>query len=259
MTKTSLMTEVPASVLIHPTEMGGIKVYQDNDAYSISRHAVDILSEEMDRHSLLLMSYDVMLHEFYSQFAALNSKEPLAIMMAEEVFGDPYHLESCEHFLQKLGFIDAISKKGVPFFRILSRTPSMASTVRQYTKQVMAQIAMAEQTHVIVEVGADGRLGGILPACNGCSDIFSDRGPLYSDYVMGFSSDHNELSQCERITLTYRALEESSHIWAFAIGEDCRGVLEILLDDDVLDPSVIPASYLQRFKDKVSVFTDLVL
>lgn len=232
-----------------------IELYYMDDAMQAVKYVYYLLTQMIDKQTVMFINhgdYILSLFELISQFETM---EPYSVVMSEEILGEPFHLESFELMYQERGLLDLLSKRGVPFFRILSRAPSLEGTIRIYSTRIEEIIAKSKNMHAFIEVQSDGSLGGIRPRDEVHKDIYEERGELFTNYIVGFRHS-GQRSETRRVTLSMRTLNLMSTVWVFAFGEDKRKLLKLLLSSSKKEAADNPVLYLKSLKNRICLFTD---
>ncbi len=239
-----------------PVTKHGIEVYQLKNA----RQAIDLaylqLTQEVTRECVLFVSHDVDTSNFFEYMIRFESLEPCAVVMCEEIMGEPFHYHSYERKFEESGLISALSKRGVPFYRILSRSPSLRGTTRIYASRINEILANSKQAHAILALGKDGSLGGISPSdSENHKDLFSEKGCLYTDLVVGYRGAQYGTSG-RKVTVSFRLLSRLSTLWVFALGEEKKQFVKRLLKRRLTSHHTFPAAFLQSYPGRVRLYTD---
>lgn len=248
-------TETVSDNRFDPIVKNGINVYQHNTARQAIDYAYLLLSQIVTRRSVLFLSHANELAELVDYFCRYEKIEPGVVVMCEEMMGEAFHWQSCELKYQECGFMEAMSKRSVPFFRILARSPSLTGTTRVYSARIDEVLQTVENSHGVWAMGADGSLGGITPVGEEGIEFFSAQGPMFKDLVVGYRGDqYGPLGR--KVTVSLKLINQLSHVWIFALGEDKKPLLRKLLSSGNDKYHACPAYYLQQLPGRVHLFTD---
>lgn len=231
----------------------GILTYQLGSPREVYQFAYPLLRNKVDKKTLLLISggEDVLkLYELISQFATIV---PGAVVMVDEVFGLPFHYKSYELDIRETNIIDHFSKKGVPFFRILSRSASAEGTVRLYQGHLEQLYDNFARKVAILQLHANGRIAGLIPnRDNWANPALSEGSQLTAAFV---DLDQPEDMQ-QIVTLTQPALEKVDEFLVLATGKEKSKAIKMLFESDKRRFTRVPATFLQNRASVVHLLTD---
>lgn len=236
-----------------PQKVAGISVYELDSLQEAYQFAYTLLRDEINKKTLLLLSGGdnaIQLYELLSKFATIA---PGAAAMLDEVFGLPFHYKSHELKVQDANLIDHFSKKGVPFYRILSRSASSLGTARLYENHLAQLLADHPKKVAVLELHKDASLAALFPY----RDNWSNSAFKAEGLVTAFEDQKLPEDMQERITATFEALEKVDVFVVLAIGEDKRRALKKLFSSDKRQITRVPATFLQNRRGvEVHLVTD---
>lgn len=237
----------------------GIRVHQFNSRASALNFAYNQLIQLLSRKSIIFVSHSDELIELYKLIALYEKVDPMALVMFEEVMGRPFHMYSYEYAYRESGLIDMLSKRGVPFFRVLARCPTMNGTVRVFSSRIRELMRNAEDSHAILEIKKNGELGGLVPSMDHVDreEEYDESAPMHREYVVGFRHAHSDYDEDGHISISYRALKNIGNVWVFAFGEDKRDQLQRLFTKRPTASHKYPPIMLRSCHGNVHLFTDL--
>lgn len=239
-----------------PREVSGISVYELASPQEAHQFAYTLLRDQVNKKSLLLLSGGenaITLYELLSKFGTIA---PGAAALTDEVFGLPFHYKSHEVDIQETNIIDHFSKKGVPFYRILSRSASPLGTVRLYENHLKQLYSDHKRRIAVLELHKDGSIAGLFPYRDDWSNpVFKAEG-----WVTSFKDEALPEDMEERVTLTFEALEKVDAFVVLAIGQEKKAALKKLFNSDKRQMSRVPATFLQNRRGvEVHLVTDQTL
>lgn len=236
-----------------PSERSGILTYQLDSPREVYQFAYPLLRKKIDKKTLLLMAggEDVLkLYELMSQFATIT---PGAVAMVDEIFGPPFHYKSHELDIRETSVIDHFSKKGVPFFRILSRSASAEGTMRLYQNHLEQLYEDYERKVAVLQLHVDGRIAGLLPNRNDWTNpALSEEKQL----VATFRDPAGPEDMQQIVTLTLPALAQVDTFLVLATGKEKQAAVETLFESDKRQLTRVPAVFLQNRPAEVHLVTD---
>ncbi|MCA9392481.1 6-phosphogluconolactonase [candidate division WWE3 bacterium] len=234
---------------------GNIELYHMDDPAQAIKYVYYLLTKMIDRQTVMFINHGDYILNLFELIAQYETMDPYSVVMSEEILGEPFHLESIELMYQERGLLDLLSKRGVPFFRILSRAPSLEGTVRIYSNRIEEILAKSQNMHAFVELQSDGSLGGIRPRDDIHKGLYEDRGDLFKNYIVGFRHE-GQRGETRRVTLSMLTLRRMNHVWVFAFGKDKKKMVKLLLSGSRKSPADNPILYLNSLNSKVYLFTD---
>jgi len=191
------------------------------------------------------------LHELYDLIVGFEPMPPSALVMFEEILGEPFHRASNERVYQERGFIDRVSKRGIPFYRILARSPTLMGTVRAFNSRVEELLMTYRRRHMFFELTPKGDLGGINP---GYESNYECDGDIMDEFVVGLRLDDEVDSR--RVTISFKTIDYASNIWVFAFGSNVDKALKSFVRGARREYNNFPVGYLHQTGKDIHVFTD---
>lgn len=236
-----------------PQEIAGVQVYQLDSPRKVYQLAYILLHDLVDEKTLLLLSGGDNLTKLYKLLSEFGTIIPGAAAMTDEIFGPPFHYKSHEAQLRESNLIEHFAKKGVPFFRILSRSASPSGTARLYENQIHHLYKNLTSKIGLLELHPDGSIASLLPY----RDEWSNPALTDENLVAGFKDPSLPEEISQRVTLTFRALREVDNFIVLAIGEEKKATLRKLLRSDKHQITHIPSTFLRNQPHaKVHLLTD---
>ncbi|PIZ46475.1 hypothetical protein CO180_02570 [candidate division WWE3 bacterium CG_4_9_14_3_um_filter_41_6] len=234
-----------------PTQKNNIFLHSCKTPHEASVAAFLTLAPFLSRDTVLFCSRSDYLHELYELIVEFEPMPPSAMVMFEEVLGEPFHRASYERIYQERGFIDKVGRRGIPFYRILSRSPTLRGTVRAFNSRVEELLMTYTRRHVFLELLADGGLGGIHP---GYKDSYECDGDVMEEYVVGVRTPGEDGKR--QVSISFRALSYASYVWVFAFGERVEKALNSFLQNSRRPIEKFPFAFLHQLDKEVHIFTD---
>lgn len=236
-----------------PRQVARIAVYELDSPQEAHQFAYTLLRGEIDKKTLLLLSGGknaVQLYELLSKFGTIV---PGAAALTDEVFGLSFHYKSHELKIQDTNIIDHFSKKGVPFYRILSRSASPQGTVRLYQNQITQLLRDYSKKVALLQLHDDASIAGLFPY----RDNWSNPAFKAESLVTAFEDNKLPEDMQQRVTLTFAALEKVDVFVVLAIGKTKGKALKKLFSSDKRQLTRVPATFLQNRRDtQVHLVTD---
>ncbi len=230
-----------------PVIVENIELFQELTPSQAINYIYYVLTQLLGKRTAVFVSYSEHVLKLLNLIASYETLEPYSIAMADEVLGEPFHIESVESKYRDSGLMDIFGKRGVPFFRILSRAPSLEGASRAYATRVADVLESSEHAHAFLDIQADGSLGGIkFPESDG--EILNKH---HLDYVVGYEGDDGR----EYITISLGALSRMNTLWLFAFGEDASGHIKKLIKARS-SKGDMPLLHLKGMRGTVKIFTD---
>ncbi len=232
-----------------PVVVDNIELFQELTPSQSINYIYYVLTQLLGRRTAVFVSYSEYIVKLLNLIANYETLEPYSIAMADEVLGEPFHMESVESKYRDSGLMDVFGKRGVPFFRILSRAPSLEGASRAYSARVADVLESSEHAHAFLSVFDDGSLGGIKSFDKKDDEQLLAR--HHTDYAVGYKGKDGK----EHITISLGALSKMNTLWLFAFGDVASSQIRALLKGKTTDRN-IPLMHLKGMHGTVKIFTD---
>lgn len=236
-----------------PVQRNNIFLHACATPHEASVAAFLTLAPYLSRDTVLFCSHSDNLHELYELIVSFEPMPPSALVMFEEILGDPFHRASYERIYQERGFIDRVGRRGIPFYRILSRSPTLRGTVRAFNSRVEELLLTYRRRHVFLELRSDGGLGGIGPGYRDCCECDGD---VMDEFVVGIRMI-GEVEE-HRVSISFKAINHASYVWVFAFGDEIEKALHSFLQNPRRPIEKFPFAYLHQLDKEIHIFTDRV-
>lgn len=220
-----------------------VKIIQFCDKNEASKKALDILLNNIDQTTLLLLSGGTSPDLLYQMIAKDKRLKPGAVAMIDERYGLPMHDNSNEKMITNTGLLDYFESEKVPVYRIL-KEGDMAGMAEQYEERIKELFAKFSKKVAVMGIGADGHTAGIKPNLN------------YDHTRLVVSYDDKEGLFGKRITLTFEALEQVDEFIVLAFGENKKLALQQMFIEK--DKKVIPAAFYLEYSAKAVLLIDKI-
>lgn len=219
------------------------KIICCEDKNEASQKALKLLLDDVDEHTLLLLSGGTSPDLLYQLIVQGNTLKPGAVAMIDERFGAPMHGNSNEKMIARTGLPEYLNIKEIPFYRILTEG-NMEDMVEQYKRTIKDLFEKFPKKVAIMGIGSDGHTAGIKPG-------------LDYDHTKFVAAYYDTGAFDKRITLTFEGLKQINEFVILAFGEGKRWVFESMFEEG--DQNELPAVFYNQVSAKVTVYTDLKL
>jgi 6-phosphogluconolactonase len=198
----------------------------ENDAAGIAL-AEELLSDIVDRKTVLYLSGGRTPKALFSQFARAETLEPGAVGMIDERFGQKFHPDSNETMFRDSGILRYLEIRGIPFYPIL-HAQGREETAELYDEKVRSLTVTFVQSVGILGIGADGHTSSLAPNRPDFTNPMFD-----PDRRTLFVSEFNDPKSAykERIGMTILGLSMLDLLVVLVFGEDKKKALDSLFDD----------------------------
>ncbi|NTV31622.1 hypothetical protein HGA91_06620 [candidate division WWE3 bacterium] len=235
---------------------GCIELHQcDNFTHGVE-YASWLIPQQINRHAIMMICRGQHLLPMYKTILAAGNSEPCAVMMGDEVMGDAFHLESYELEYLENGLIDMISRRGIPFYRILSRSPSLQGTLRQYSSTLRGLLDANRSLHIFVEIDSDGSVAGLRSLQELENPNVSIPGWHFGQEIVGLI---DASTSRQRVSISHKLMHQADHVWVFAFGEDRNWVVRRMIEPQLSLHEACAATLLRDCRGVVHLFTDQVI
>ncbi len=207
------------------------------------RFAKETIYKEVNLQTLLLLSGGNTPKPFYQQLAQEGKLHCGGVCIVDERYGKPYHDNSNEKMIEGTGLIGYLNGVNIPFYNILENK-SMVQTASDYEKLLAFLYGQFAHRVAIMGIGKDGHIAGI-PAKSQISRFAARRANLKSRkgqlavYFEDFPGESKD-----RITLTFKALEQINKHIILAFGEDKKKAMLKMFEEGSEED--IPARFYLR-------------
>lgn len=218
--------------------------------------AFQILQQEVDRETLLLLSGGSTPRDLYQLIAQEGRILPGSVALVDERFGLSMHQQSNEQMIEETGLFDLFKKEGLSVATILAGPKfTRQETARLYGVKIKKLFNDCSKAVAIVGIGEDGHTAGILPNKEGFTN------PLFGRELSGKLVGHFEDplgEHKERITLTPFGLARVDIFIILAMGAEKKQALKRLIHGHE-NIEELPAMIFQQFVEegkRVVLITD---
>ena len=229
--------------------MNKIKVNSSLEGF---KKAKDLLYQNCDTKTVLFVSGGSTPKVLYQDLAKERMLKISVAALVDERYGEVMHDDSNEKMIDETGLFKYLEIQNISVFNILSGK-SIGTITKEY-EEVVLELLKSKNKIAILGIGADGHTAGIAPnRADFTNPIFGDRSSL----VANFNDATGNFKQ--RITLTFKALEQMDKLILLAFGQEKKWALEQMFKNGSLEE--IPARFLNQkgISEKVILITDQVL
>ncbi len=238
-----------------PIQRDNFELYQIHDVDQAIKYIYSLLSGQVNRQATMFISHGNHVIKLMNLISQFETMEPHSIVMWEEILGESFHYNSYEYHYQTSGLIETLSKRGIPFFRILQRAPTLGATVRIYATRIEEILHAVAYSHLFIELYDDAGLGGIRPQTKNQKHQLLEQHEL----VVGYRQANTRGTQDDIVSLTPEVFKKINNIWIFAYGLEKAAVLKKLFKNKTVDPKEFPLLHLKNHPGKIRIFTDQII
>ncbi len=199
--------------------------------------AKELLYEEVDNKTVLLLSGGLTPKPLYSFLAKEKFLRPGAAGMVDERFGKPFHEKSNELMIKESGLLDYLESQNIPFHPIIQPVITRASAAELYDSKVRNLLFQFPKSVAVLGIGPDGHISSILPNRNDFMNPMFEASQK-SRYIFDF--DDKKLFG-QRIGMTFTALSAMDSLIVLVFGENKKQALKKMLQPGSIEE--IPARF----------------
>jgi 6-phosphogluconolactonase/glucosamine-6-phosphate isomerase/deaminase len=247
-----------------PLQKDNLNVLQVKDQTEGLLIAEKLLYATLDNKTVFFASGGSTPKGLFEAFVKSKQLTLGAIGMVDERYGQPFHAISNEKMIADTGLFSYCTQRNIPVCTALQEGKSREEDAKLYEDQFKTLIKNFPKKIALLGMGVDGHIAGIAP---NRQDFIN---PLYTDahatkYVGEFK-DSKPMSKegnpsppngfGERITLTFKGLEQMDVLFLLAFGENKKEAFQrMFLPGSNTD---VPARFLvsKKIAPKVLVITD---
>lgn len=221
----------------------------------------ELLYQNVNNGTVLFLSGGKTPKEAYSQLAQEGEVKPGAAVMVDERFGKKMHENSNEKMFLDSGLLNYFKDQKVPFYPILKGRKGLLELTKKYDVKVKSLLEKFPKSVVILGIGEDGHIASLpadrVPAFAEAStfaNASADRTAGKQNYVESVDNFPGEFR--ERITLTFKALEQMGLLIVLVLGSAKQKALNLMFEEGSLGE--IPARFFTKpdISIKVILITD---
>lgn len=205
--------------------------------------AHDILKKLVDGETLLALSGGTS-PDYKKMIVVPGDIIPGAICIVDDRFGKPFHKDSNEYLLQKVGVKKFADDKCIESHKIL-KGKSLEETGEIYAAEMDELFEKFPKRVGVMGVGANLHTGGIFP------NSVAARAPKLA---LGYEVEDKFK---KRVTITFRALSEFTNFVILMFGEEKREALLKMMDEGENDMHQFPAIFYRKAPVKSFLITDI--
>lgn len=217
--------------------------------------AKKIIYDNTDPKTVLFLSGGSTPKQLYETFAKEAQLKIGAAAVIDERYGLPYHDNSNEKMMRESGLLSYLQTQNIAFYPVL-KDGSREQVVSDYDETTRYLFSSFPKSIGILGIGTDGHTAGIAPNREGfISPIFNgDQNVLVSSFKDNKSMQEGGFG--ERITLTFKGLENLDFILILAFGENKKEAFKKMFTEGSIEQ--IPARFflLPQISQKTLLITD---
>lgn len=216
---------------------------KDKDEGQIKAH--DLLKKIVDKDTLLALSGGTSV-DYGKMIVAPADVVCGAICVVDERFGEPFHKDSNEFLLKKMGIKKFADDECIESHKIL-KGKDFLETAKEYEAEIDDLFRRFKKKVGVMGVGSNLHTAGIFPYSVAAHS---------AQYVV---AEEVEDKFPKRITLTLKALGEFTSFVIMMFGEKKKEALKILLDEKMNDMQRFPAIFYRKAKIRSYLVTNMSL
>ena len=224
-----------------------MKILKINTPFDGFEKAKELLYKNCDSQTVLFLSGGSTPKVLYETLENEKKLKVGAVATVDERYGEKLHENSNELMIKGTGFLNYLENQNTHFYSILE-SKDIETTTKDYEGVVQSLLKDYKQRIAILGIGSDGHIAG-LPA-----GISNFQFPISNDLVINIQNFPGEFKQ--RITLTFKALEQMDTLIVIVLGEEKKNALELMLTSGSIEE--IPARFFNKKEvtDKTILITD---
>lgn len=224
--------------------VGNIKIINCKDKDKASKEVLEILLEDINQDTLLLLSGGTSPDLLYKCIVKNGTLKPGAVALIDERFGAPLHNNSNEKMIAETGLLEYFNKAGIEFHFILSNE-EMEESAFKYEQIIKDLFRKFPKKVAVMGIGADVHTAGMKPG------LEYD----HTRFVVSYDDVNGPFGK--RISLTFDALAEIGEFIILTFGENKKEALEKMFQEK--DQQQFPAVFFTKIPAKVILITDVDL
>lgn len=213
----------------------------------------NLLYKKVNKKTALFLSGGKTPKELYSELAQEEKINPGAVALIDERVGEILHENSNEKMIEKTGFLSYLEKNKIPFYSILrlhlrgGLRLHLKGAASNYNERVKHLLGNFSKKIAIMGIGEDGHTASLPVATNNLKLITNN----YVDNINNFPGEFRE-----RITLTFKALEEMDLLTVLVFGSAKQKALRLMFKRGPLEE--IPSRFYTKpeIANKTLLITD---
>ena len=201
--------------------------------------AKTLIYKYVDKKTALFLSGGTTPKLLYEVLAKEKKLNPGVVVLIDERYGLPFHLNSNEKMIRDTGLLSYLEGKKIPFYSILRLHPEgVASELAiEYDKAVRGLFTKFRKRIAIMGIGEDGHTAGLPPGIKNSTHSTSS-GLMLSEVEASKLKIQNYVTEIkdfpgefkERITLTFKALSKMDLLIILVFGFAKQRALKLMFE-----------------------------